>query len=139
MSRPQFLMATTDEMLLLRFATILGFIGMLRPHSLDSLGPKSFSIVTKDGEDISMPGHPQRFQCLFSRLYVSRRIRGVYITFRSKTLHQAKAYFPVLCDREHITEFSLICPVAALSDVSQRGLLIHGFLHPLNKKMRLTK
>ena len=58
MSRPHFLTVESSEQRLLRFATIFGFIGMLRPHSLESLGPGSFTVVTEHGEQNPMPKQP---------------------------------------------------------------------------------
>ena len=85
-----------------------------------------------------MPRQPFRFQTLYSRLRSTMRILGVYITFQSKTMREAKAYFPTLSECENMSEFSLICPVLALTDIVQRGLLKNGFIQGLNKEKRLT-
>ena len=62
MSKPNFLLVVSDEQRLLRFATILGFIGMLRPHSLKELDQGSFIVVTEIGNEMTMPSQPQQFQ-----------------------------------------------------------------------------
>ena len=135
MSRPNFLCTTSDEQRLLRFDTILGFIGMLRPHSIEALNPDSFSMITVRGEEIQMPWHVAKFQDMWA---ARPKLCGLVITFRSKTMNRAKAYFPLLSDAEIQTTFSLICPILALTDIINRGLLKKGFLRPLNKKKRLT-
>ena len=48
-----------------------------------------------------------------------RRILGVVITFQSKTTREAKAYFPKLSDGENLSEFSLMCPIVAVTDIVQ--------------------
>ena len=111
---------------------------MLRPHSLESLSPKSFSAVTKNGDQISMPGQPEQFHNLLRRLCRENQILGGYITFQSKTMRIARAYLPILSTVSRASEFALICPVLALLDISRRGLLKRKFLHALNKKKKLT-
>ena len=68
----------------------------------------------------------------------TKRILGFYIRFRSKTMNEARAYFPTLSAVETQMEFSLICPVSALTDISRRGLMTRDFLKALNKQKRLT-
>ena len=60
--RPTFLEIISQEQRLLRFATILGFIGMLRPHSLEALHPCSFSVVLDNGDEIQMPKQMTEFE-----------------------------------------------------------------------------
>ena len=138
MSRPHFCKVDSDEQRLLRFATVAGFIGMLRPHSLEDLNPESFTAVTSGGEEIAMPKETDRFHRMLYQMYTTRQIMGVYITFQSKTMKDAKAYLPLLASIERATEFSLICPILALLDISGRGLLKRRFLKGLNRKKRLT-
>ena len=138
MSRPHFCWSESDEQRLLRFATVIGFIGMLRPHALESLGPKSFTAVTSLAEEIAMPKETERFHRMLYTLYTTKQLIGVYITFQSKTMKEAKAYLPLLASVDRATEFSLICPILALLDIANRGLLKRRFLHALNRKKRLT-
>lgn len=138
MSRPHFCRLDSDEQRLLRFATVVGFLGMLRPHTLEALGPKSFTAVTKTGDEISMPSQAERFHSLLYEMYTSSQLVGIYATFRSKTMRKAKAYLPMLSSVDRATEYSLICPILALLDISQRRLLKRRFLHALNRKKRLT-
>ena len=139
MSRPQFLTVVSDTQRLLRFATILGFIGMLRPHSIEALKPQAFSMVTARGEVIQMPSQPARFQEVFMKIATSERILGFFITFKSKTMDQARAYFPTLSNVANQTEFALICPLLALTDITHRGWMKKGLLKQLNKKKRFTE
>ena len=138
MFRPEFLNVVSSEQRLLRFATILGFIGMLRPHSLETLEPSDFYVITKAGDEIRMPRNQIEFRDLWARMVMAKRILGFYIKFRSKTMNEARAYFPTLSAVETQMEFSLICPVSALTDISRRGLMSRGFLKALNKQKRLT-
>ena len=71
-------------------------------------------------------------------MYTAGNIIGVYITFQSKTMKEAKAYLPLLASMDRATEFSLICPILALLDISGPGLLKRRFLNALNRKKRLT-
>ena len=64
MSSPNFLNIMSEEQRILRFPTILGFIGMLRPHSLEALNPESFSIVTVTGEEIQTPRELAEFHAV---------------------------------------------------------------------------
>ena len=61
MFRPEFLNVASHEKRLLRFATTLGFVGMLRPHSIESLHPGFFCVVLENGEEIQMPKQVSEF------------------------------------------------------------------------------
>ena len=138
MTRPHFLTVASDDQRLLRFATILGFIGMLRPHSIQDLQPQSFTVVTCSGAEIPMPKLPGRFYAEIRKWWNRNDMLGFYISFRSKTMSRAKAYFPNLSDTTAYSGLPLICPVVALVDIARRGLLKKGFLKDLNKEKRLT-
>ena len=62
MFRPMFLEVASQEKRLLRFATILGFVGMLRPHSIESLHPGSFCALLKNGTEMVMPKQKAEFE-----------------------------------------------------------------------------
>ena len=64
---------------------------------------------------------------------------GYYVVFQSKTMVGARAHFPLLSEREMSMDFAMICPVRALVDMSQRGLIKKGSLKRLNQGQRLTK
>ena len=72
-------------------------------------------------------------------MWNASNILGYLVSFKSKTMHHANAYFPSLSNMDSISEFTLMCPVLALNDTVRRGLLKNGFLKGLNKKKRLTK
>ena len=118
---------------------MIGFTGMLRPHSLEDLDPESFTAVTKRGEEIAMPKQTERFHRILYRMYITEQIIGLYVTFQSKTMKEARAYLPLLAGVNRATEFSLMCPILSLLDISGRRLLKKRFLHALNRKKRLTK
>ena len=86
MSSPEFITIHNNEQRLLRFVTILGFMGMMRPHSLEALNPESFTFVTEDGHATPMPRQPRHFVASLHNLGTTRRILGFYEGFRSKTM-----------------------------------------------------
>ena len=61
MHKAAFTLVENEKQRLLQFATILGFLGMMRPHSLEALGPSSFNIVTSDGTVKHMPSEAKLF------------------------------------------------------------------------------
>ena len=65
-------------------------------------------------------------------------VLGFYITFRSKTMPRAHAYFPTLLNITNHVGFSRMCPVLALNEAVYHGLTKNLFLKSLNKKMRFT-
>ena len=138
-SEPEFRVVRTPRERILRFATIMGFIGMLRPHALKQLSPRSFTMVTAKGQRIKMPAQPHLFEMELTRLRGHNHILGFYIQFHSKTMRCARAYFPSLCIMDVHLRVSQMCPVRALVDLSRRRLLPEAFLRKMNTKMTLTK
>ena len=120
---PSFRTCDTRERTLLKFATILGFVGMLRPHTFGQLTRESFTLVVRDrhtrqfstiidGKNLlgireALEPHQTRFKVL-----------GFYIRFKAKTLLDAVAYFPCLSLPN--TFYKDICPVMALREVVQK-------------------
>ena len=139
MSSTQFQQVHTRSERILRFATILGFIGMLRPNALTQLAPNSFTMVTATGSTVEMPKNPRQFEEALNRLRRREHILGFYVRFRSKTMVSARAYFPSLSIMDTYLSISLMCPVRALVDISRRRLLKNRFLRSLNGDMKLTK
>ena len=86
-----------------------------------------------------MPKQKAEFERVYARMWNASNILGYLVSFKSKTMHHANAYFPSLSNMDSISEFTLMCPVLALNDIVRRGLLKNGFLKGLNKKKRLTK
>ena len=72
-------------------------------------------------------------------MWNNAKILGFMVSFPSKTMRHAKAYFPALSDMRLLSEFTLMCPILALNDILRRGMLKKGFLRALNKKKRLTE
>ena len=120
----------------LQFTTILGFLGMMRPHSLQGLRPESFHIVTSNGTVNPMSNQQDIFHEELVNLLHKEKIVGYYVEFRSKTMAKARAHFPLLSTNVLL---SAICPVRALIDVSQRGLIKKGFLNSINKQQKLKE
>ena len=126
-------------MQILRFTTIMGFIGMLRPNAIRQLSPKSFTMVTTDSKIIGMPAQPESFERELTRLREQEHILGFYIQFHSKTMRNARAYFPSLSVLDANLKISQMCPVRALVSISQQRLLKDGFVRTVGKKISLTK
>ena len=121
---PGFLRTDSRKLSLLRCAKILGFVGMLRPHTFDQVGPNSIQLVVKDH---SSPRHsflvPARDTRLFALVLRPSQAQftvfGFVLDFKSKTQLNARAYFPNMSDpRGH---YSRMCPVEALRLTVTRG------------------
>ena len=54
-NRPLYLTPKSKTEHLARLATVLGFFGMLRPHTFSTLGPHSFVFILEDGSQIQLP------------------------------------------------------------------------------------
>ena len=105
--------------------TIIGFVGMLRPHTFPQLCLLSFTLVVKDkhslafsrqisGTDSGLIHHALR---LDQQRYVPL---GFYIKFKAKTIENARAYFPNLS--VPTTDYHRMCPVDALRVLVSKGL-----------------
>ena len=80
----------TDSDRLLHFSTIIGFIGMLRPHTFAQLRPSSINLVTYTGRCKKMPENKFRFKIALKEAKARGGILGFYITFQSKTSEGSK-------------------------------------------------
>ena len=80
---------------MLRLATVLGFIGMLRPHTFNQIQLASCTIIMRNNEHLSFQQLQKRRD---SNQLAKQAPVGFYIRFKSKTQQQAKAYFPYLGD-----------------------------------------
>ena len=103
---------------LLRFATIMGFVGMLRPHTYRQLQPAAFTVVIEDGEGRLPPQlvNARDVSSFSEKVHeAGDAVLGFFIKFKSKTMLDATAYFPRLsnCARR----FEAMCPVMALKDL----------------------
>lgn len=117
-----------DENCLIRFATIIGFMGMLRPHTFAQLTPSSITLVSFTGRCQRMPDNKKSFRNTLTEARILGGILGFYINFQSKTMRDARAYFPSLCSRTSNTLLSTMCPVKSLIEVTRRGLVSNHFL-----------
>ena len=59
--RPQFYRDDNPTNMIFRFATIIGFVGMLRPHTFDQLNPDSFTLVMENGRCTQLKGAGRTF------------------------------------------------------------------------------
>ena len=138
MHNPYFTQTNSTEESILQCATILGFLGMMRPHSLEALGPASFYLVLDNGTIIPMPDQPQRFREILLAAWGGGVMAGAFAVFKSKTMSTARAHFPNLSRHAGHSSISTICPILSLAAIANRGLMKKYFLKPINKKKRLT-
>ena len=127
----------SKEDYLLRLATDMGFFGMLRPHTFSSLGPRSFVFVCEDGQLKQVREEGVSFQRLVSSLPRNRRILGYYITFQSKTMIHARAYFPNLGTSAQA--YKPLCPLRLLTEAGRSGWVVKGFLDKVGRGAALKK
>ena len=109
----------TKRTCLIRFLTLLGFIGMLRPHIFKQLHAGSFRMVSGSGAVIPLPRDRRSAQRVLYQLKAHSEILGFYIRFESKTMRDAKAYFPTLCTTS--PTFVPMCPTSALLEIVGKG------------------
>ena len=122
-TKPVFQLVRTTTERILRFATIMGFVGMLRPNAIRQFSPRSVTMVTARGERVRMPSQPDVFDKELTKLRKREHILGFYIEFQSKTIRNARAYFPSLCVLNANLKISIMCPVKAVIDMSRRRLI----------------
>ena len=122
---------------LLNFSVVIGFLGMLRPHTFAQLRPSSLTIVSYTGTCISMPDNKSQFKRYLREVRSGEGILGFYISFQSKTMRNARAYFPSLSSRAFNTNIVAICPVRALIEIVDKGLVKGFFFRPATKGKHL--
>ena len=98
---------------------MLGFVGMLRPHVFKQLQPGSFRLVSGSGAVVPLPTTRRGAQRMLYQLKSHNDILGFYIRFESKTMRDAKAYFPTLCKTS--PSFAPMCPTSALLEIVEKG------------------
>ena len=114
-----FAVTNSRKAYLIRFLVLLGFIGMLRPHTFKQLSQRSFVVVTRAGTTIPLPTSRLQAQRLLYQLKHYNVILGFYVKFQSKTMRNAKAYFPTLCKK--LPQLVSMCPVTTLLEVVAKG------------------
>ena len=133
MTNEEFRNIKSKSDILWRFATILGFVGMLRPHTFDQINPESFTIVLMNRSSILMRGTASWFRKQLDDIRRKHRILGFYIQFQSKTMQNARAYFPSLCSRTKTTSYEPMCPMRSLVEVSSNCMVRKSFMKKINK------
>ena len=127
-----------DGNILLHFSTIIGFIGMLRPHTFAQLRPSSFTLVTFTGRCKKMPDNKRSFRAAITEARLCGGILGFYINFQSKTMRDARAYFPSLFSPSGNTLLSAMCPVKALIGIANQRLVSGYFLKKSTTSAKLS-
>ena len=134
---PHFSSRRTQSEQLVRFATVLGFIGMLRPHTFTQLSPGSFQFVLRNGEIIRHQNKQIPFKHYIDRLPPSKEVLGFFITFQSKTMTRALAYFPNLSNTS--CTLSDMCPYRFLLEAARRNWIRTGFLKTQGRGQPIRK
>ena len=135
LATPRFMNAETNILQLLRFTSIVGFVGMLRPHTFEQLRLDSFTLILRNGMAQKLSSTPAQFIHQVLDAWSMRSIWGYYIEFQSKTMKNARAHFPNLA--RPTTAYAPMCPTKALVDICRRGLVKDGFLRALKRKGKL--
>ena len=117
------------------FATILGFLGMLRPHTFPQLKPSSFSLIMKRGNAKPTTKSPDIAK--YFQKHDGSKLVGFVITFKSKTKPVARAYFPNLSSPK--SYYSAMCPVKAMADVVRTELWKDNFMKSATKGRGVRK
>ena len=119
---PIFMKPPDPPAFLLKFATILGFFGMLRFNVWSKLTPAAIILVTGSGRQIPLSRLPLMVARSLCRTFI-----GFYFRFRGKSTPVGDppqaAYFPRICDIA--PSFAPFCPLLLLTQMFARGLLIH--------------
>ena len=122
---------------LVRLATVMGFIGMLRPHTFAQLQPSSFYFVCNN-EKLLQPSNAMRsFPTFLKKLPRRQELLGFYIVFKSKTMPVARAYFPNLSDS--CSALRMICPLSMLLSAANKKWVTAGFLKRAGRGESLGK
>ena len=116
---PSFAAPVTKTDHLARLATEVGFFGMLRPHIFSKLGPHSFVFVLKGNQLVQLTKANHDFRNCLGLLPDDADIAGFYVTFESKTMTHARAYYPNLGSFSHT--YLELCPLRMLRDIGRRG------------------
>jgi len=128
----------SNEYCLLHFATVIGCLGMLRPHTFAQLKPGSFTMVTYAGGCTPMPDSKRAFATTLLRLRRTDRILGFFIGFQSKTMWNARAYLPSLSSVQENYPIVAMCPIRARINITARGLVIGTFLKKVTGRKLLS-
>ena len=115
--------------ILARFAAILGFIGMLRPHTFRSVTASSLCFIRRTGGSVIQETNEADLRNRL-RFILPREVLGFYIKFKSKTMNCARAYFPNLSSPK--SYYAAMCPVKKIMDLIGREYLRGTFLKDIS-------
>ena len=115
----------------LKFATLIGFFGILRFDIILNLTPSQIVLVAPGGREVLLSRVP-----FITAKTIPRDFIGYYFRFRGKSTpigHPPQmAYCPKICDFDK--EFIKFCPITLISEMHERGY----FLRPHNKLLHNT-
>ena len=110
---------------------------MLRPHTFPQLTPESFQFVLRNGETKRACDDPAPFKTYVDKLPTNGEVLGFFITFESKTMTRALAYYPNLWNTT--CPLRTMCPYRLLLDVARKGWVRKGFLKTFGRGQPLRK
>ena len=118
---PDFLQPSSAPLFRLKFATVLGFFGMLRISAITLLKPLAIILVAASGRQTLLTQIPVAAAFGICRQYI-----GFFYRFRGKSTPVGgppqAAYFPKICDIA--PTFSPFCPLLLLSKMHSRGMFL---------------
>ena len=120
------------ETTLVACATILGFVGMLRPHTFSQLKLSSFQLIKRNRGRVPVVGVAN-----YLKQHGGSDLCGFLITFKSKTMSVARAYFPNLS--MPCSYYARMCPVRAIVSLAQVGLFDDKSLKLMGRRGKLRK
>ena len=136
-NREPYLVPRSKTDYLARLATVLGFFGMLRPHTFLTLGPHSFVFILEDGSQVQLSKRKTDFRRCLEMLPEMANVVGFYIPFKSKTMIHARAYYPNLGSSS--PAYVTLCPLLVLKEVGKMGWVEAGFLKTIGKGAALQE
>ena len=107
----------------LKFATLLGFFGMLRFDIILNIKPSQIVLVAPCGREVLLTRVP-----FITAWSIPRKFIGFFFRFRGKSTPIGNppqmAYCPKICDFD--ARFTQFCPITLLSQMHERGLFLHA-------------
>ena len=123
---PNFSDPATQAEFKFKFATLLGFFGMLRFDVILNITPSRIVLVAPSGREVLLSRVP-----LVAARSIPTNFIGFYFRFRGKSTPigdpPQMAYCPRICDFDK--QFTQFCPITLLSQMHDRGF----FLRPHRK------
>ena len=120
---PEFTEPQSPTAFKLKFATLLGFFGMLRFEIMLNIKPSQIVLVAPCGREVLLSRVP-----FINAWSIPGKFIGFFFRFRGKSTPIGDppqiAYCPRICDLD--TRFTQFCPITLISEMHQRGFYLHS-------------